>query len=81
MDVNERGKVRRPKPEGRIFNTIRPNLSYIDGSRAVYRVSLSFRGPQMNRYRLIDEVSVYLQDHSNCHITLLYYELGTFALV
>ena len=45
---------------------------YIDGSRVVYRISLSFRGPQMNRFRLIDEVSVYLQDRSNCHITLLY---------
>ena len=44
---------------------------FIDGSRAVYRKSLSFRGPQMNRCRLIDEVSVYLQDHSNCHITLV----------
>ena len=33
---------------------------YIDGSRAVYHISLSFRGPQMNRYRLINEVSVYL---------------------
>ena len=45
---------------------------YMDGSRAVYRLSLSFRGPQMNMCRLIDEVSVYLQDRSNCHITLLY---------
>ena len=39
----------------------------------------------MNRFRLVDEVSVYLQDCSNCHITLLYNllknELGTFALV
>ena len=30
------------------------NLGCIDGSRAVYRISLSFRGPQMNRYRLIN---------------------------
>ena len=44
---------------------------YIDGSRAVYHISLSFRGPQMNRCRLIDEVLVYLQDRSNCHITLI----------
>ena len=33
-------------------------LLYIDGSRAVYRICLSFRGPQMNRCRLIDEVSL-----------------------
>ena len=32
---------------------------YIDGSCAVYRISLSFRGPLMNRCRLIDEVSVF----------------------
>ena len=56
-------------------------FKYIDGSRAVYRISLGFRGPQIKRCRLIDEVSVYLQDRSNCHITLLYNELGTFALV
>ena len=46
--------------------------TYIDGSRAVYCISLSFSGPQMNTCRLIDKVSVYLQDRSNCHITLLY---------
>ena len=46
--------------------------AYIDSSHAVHHISLSFRGPQMNRCRLIDEVSVYLQDRSNCHITLLY---------
>ena len=60
-------------------------MTYIDGSRAIYSISLSFRGPQMNSCRLIDEVSVYLQDPSNCHKTLLYNllknELGTFALV
>ena len=27
-------------------------------------------GPQMNRWRLIDEVSVYLQDRSNCLIVV-----------
>ena len=32
---------------------------YIDGSCAVSRVSLSYRGSQMNRFRLIDEVSIY----------------------
>ena len=26
----------------------------------------------MNRLRLIDEVSIYLVDRNNCHITLLY---------
>ena len=31
---------------------------YIDGSRAVYRISLSTVGPQVNRERLIEEVSV-----------------------
>ena len=35
--------------------------TYIEGgSPAVYHISLSFRGPQMNRQILIDEVSVYL---------------------
>ena len=30
---------------------------YFDGSRAVYRISLSFTGPQINWCRLIDKVS------------------------
>ena len=30
----------------------------------------------MNRFRLIDEVSVYLLDRNNCHITLLYQGKG-----
>ena len=54
---------------------------YIDGTRAVYRISLSFRGPQMNMCRLIDEVSVYLQNRSNCHITLLYKKVIYFAVL
>ena len=29
----------------------------------------------MNRCRLIDEVSIYLHDRNNCHITLLYVSL------
>ena len=33
-------------------------MTYIDGSRAVYRISLSTVGPQVNRERLIEEVSV-----------------------
>ena len=50
-------------------------VTYIDGSCAVYCISLSFRGPQMNRCRLIDKVSVYLQDRSNfisLQIVLIY---------
>ena len=57
-----------------IFKKISPKICYLFygySSRAVYRISLSFRGPQRNRYRLIGKVSVYLQDRSNCHITLL----------
>ena len=46
-------------------------MTYTDGSRSIYGLSLSFRGPQMKRCRLIDKVSVYFQDRSNCHITLL----------
>ena len=57
-------------------------IAVIDGSHAVYRISLSFRGPQMNRCRLIDEVSVYSAKrvlHGN--FILLKNELGTFGLV
>ena len=46
--------------------------TYIDGSCAVYRISLSFIGSQMNRWDSLTKFSVYLQDRSNCHITLLY---------
>ena len=49
------------------------SVTYIDGCRAVYHICLSFRGPQMNRCRLIDEVSVYLQNRSNYTQTILFY--------
>ena len=52
------------------WSTNQFRTQYIDGSRALYRVGLNSRGSQMNR--LIDGVSVYLQDQSICHITLLY---------
>ena len=44
------------------FDIIDLKDPYIDGSRAVYHISLSSRGSQMNRWRFIDGVSVYLQD-------------------
>ena len=47
------------------------NCQNIDGSRAVYRISLSFRGSQMNRCRIIDEVSVYLQV-----VVIVFYKVG-----
>ena len=28
----------------------------------------------MNRFRLIDEVSIHLLDRNNCHISLLYFK-------
>ena len=48
---------------------------YINGSRAVCRISLSFQWSQMNRFRLIDEVSIYFLGSNNRHITLLYFRL------
>ena len=73
LDTASEDQTKAPRLEPRTSSLTA--LAYIDGSRAVYRISLSFRGPQMNRCRLIDEVSVYLQDRSNCHITLLYKSL------
>ena len=29
----------------------------------------------MNRFRLVDEVSIYLLGSNNCHITLLYFHM------
>ena len=54
------------------FSNYKWVVRFIEGSHAIYRISLSSVGPQMNRSRLIDEVSVYLKDQSICHITLLY---------
>ena len=34
----------------------------------------------MNRFRLIDEVSIYLLDRNNCHITLLYVIVNHFLV-
>ena len=44
---------------------------YKDSYRAVYCISLSFIGSQMN-CDSVTKFSVYFQDRSNCHITLLY---------
>ena len=35
----------------------------------------------MNRFRLIDEVSIYLLDSNNCHITLLYAKLSRSSFI
>ena len=40
-------------------------MSQIDGSCPVCSISLSFQRPQMNRFRLIDEVSIYYQQICN----------------
>ena len=57
---------------------------YIDGSQAVYRVSLSFRGPQLNRFKLIDEVSIYFI-HCKWGLSVIYkswdYGINGFGMV
>ena len=59
----------------KVVNWLEPRLEnwhgLLGGSRAVYRIGLNSRGSQINRWRLIDGVSVYLHYQSICHITLL----------